>query len=256
MITFDYNSYKSKAFNRRVNFIILHYTAGNFADSIKTLTGNSVSTHYLVPNMEDKTYINAGFNEMRIFNLVDESDKAWHAGSSYWEKKLSLNDTSIGIEIVNKASFRDGKFTFPPYPSSQIEALVALLQNILHRHPDIPPTNIIGHSDIAPGRKSDPGPSFPWKKLNELGIGAWYNEYTKNRLAAKYSKYLPDRNIIIEMLDQYGYDISNATKDTGFKDLIRAFQLHFRPNNYNGVLDTETVAILAALIEKYKKTTE
>ncbi len=90
---------------------------------------------------------------MRIFNLVDENERAWHAGVSYWDGRNNLNDTAIGIETVNLATDNDGVFTFPPYNVTQIAAIKALASNILYRFPDITPVNVVGHSDIAPGRK-------------------------------------------------------------------------------------------------------
>lgn len=160
MYKIDYNSYRSVAsFGHRVRFLVLHYTAQNFADSVKSLTGKSVSAHYLVPDPTEATYQAAGFSGVRIFNLVDENERAWHAGSSQWGTRSNINDTSIGIEIVNLASGDGGNITFPPFNPQQIEAVTQLAQNILQRYPDISPVNVVAHSDIAPGRKSDPGRS-------------------------------------------------------------------------------------------------
>ncbi len=189
MYTIDYNSYRSiKGFNRRPRFLVLHYTAVNFTGSIAALTGPSVSSHYLVPDPTDPTYAAAGFSDLRIFNLVDESERAWHAGISAWAKRYNLNDTSIGVEIVYVATEEKGAFTFPPYNPAQIQAVKALAANIIQRYPDITPTHVVGHSDIAIGRKSDPGAAFPWKELYDAGIGAWYEEApngaTRNSSAA------------------------------------------------------------------------
>lgn len=115
---------------------------------------------------------------MRIFNLVEENERAWHAGASAWATRRNLNDTSIGVEIVNLATEDKGVFTFPPYNPIQIAAVKELAANILQRYPDITPVNVVGHSDIAIGRKSDPGAAFPWKELYDAGIGAWYDEPT------------------------------------------------------------------------------
>ena len=252
VMNIDPKSYRAKAFNKRVRFIVLHYTAGNFADSISALTGMNVSSHYLIPDITDKTYLNAGFNDMRIFNLVDEQDRAWHAGVSAWDNRSNINDTSIGIEIVNEASFHDGKFTFPPFQDSQIDAVISLVTSLLSRYPDVTPINVIGHSDIAPGRKTDPGPRFPWKKLYDKGIGAWYDENTKNEFVKIYKNNLPDKKTIISMLKTYGYNTDTANTDTGFKNLIQSLQLHFRQSDFSGKADVETIAILAALNKKYR----
>lgn len=255
----DYNSYRSvKGFNRRTRFLVLHYTSCGFTASINALTGPSVSAHYLVPDPTEKTYIDAGFKDMRTFNLVDELERAWHAGVSGWAGRNNLNDSSIGIEIVNLAEVREGVFIFPPYNPVQIAAVKELAANILQRYPDITPVNVVGHSDIAIGRKSDPGAAFPWKELYDAGIGAWYEEATKQRYQAQFCTTLPVKAEVIAKLNRYGYDISIASTDSGYRNLIRAFQLHFRPSRYDGALDAETAAVLYALVDKYfpTKTTQ
>ncbi|MGN7972375.1 N-acetylmuramoyl-L-alanine amidase [Serratia sp. 22264] len=253
MYQVDYNSYRSvKGFNRRVRFLVMHYTALNFSESILALTGPSVSAHYLVPDPSDKTYIDAGFKDMRIFNLVDENERAWHAGVSSWAGRSNINDTAIGIETVNLATDHNGVFTFPPYNPIQIEAIKALAANILQRYPDITPVNVVGHSDISPGRKSDPGSAFPWKELYDSGIGAWFDEETKDKYVKQFCKTLPPKDDIIEKLKRYGYDTSGSGSEAGYAQLIRAFQLHFRPCNYSGKMDAETAAVIYALVEKYK----
>lgn len=239
-------------FNGRVRFLIMHYTAANFSVSVNALTGPNVSAHYLVPNIVDPTYRQAGFTEQQIFNLVDEDKRAWHAGVSSWAGRNNLNDTSIGIEVVNQASDNQGQFTFPPYHPQQVEAIAQLAKDILQRHPDISPTNVLGHSDISVGRKSDPGPMFPWHELYLRGIGAWFDPATQERFASTYSANgVPARAEVIALFKKYGYDVGAATTEVGFQRLVRAFQLHFRPENYNGVLDVQTAANLAALVSKY-----
>ncbi|WP_175869412.1 N-acetylmuramoyl-L-alanine amidase [Bartonella gabonensis] len=266
MYRIDYNSYRSvKSFNRRVRFLVMHYTSLDFKASVMALTGEKVSAHYLVPDPSEQTYRDAGFKDMRIFNLVDENERAWHAGVSSWAGHSHLNDSSIGVEIVNLATSHsksskgnadlmkphNEEFSFSPYNPIQIDAVKELALNILQRYPDIMPTNVVGHSDIAIGRKSDPGAAFPWKELSRAGIGAWYDDEPKKRYQEQFSKSFPLKEEVLAKLKCYGYDISAASTEIGYKNLIRAFQLHFRQENYDGILDVETAAILYALVDKY-----
>ena len=249
----DYNSYRAvKSFNSRVRFVVMHYTAADFKTSADLLTHGAASAHYLVPDPSDPSYLETGNKDVKIFNLVDEKDRAWHAGVSSWRGRNNLNDTSIGIEIVNQAKDDgQGHFIFPPFNPQQISAVKELATNIIQRYPDISPVNVVGHSDIAPGRKSDPGAAFPWKQLSEAGIGAWYDESTKAKYMTQLGQRIPARIDIIGKLKAYGYDVAGTERANGFKNLVRAFQLHFRPANYNGEIDVETAAILYALVEKY-----
>lgn len=247
-----YNKYRSEGFNDRVRFLVLHYTAIDFANSINTLTGPNVSAHYLVPDITDPSYLQAGYTEQEVFNLVNEVDRAWHAGVSQWGNRSNLNDTSIGVEIVNLATFSEGEFYFPPYHHQQIAAIEELALNILKRYPEISPTRVLGHSDIAGGRKSDPGPMFPWHALYLKGIGAWFDEATRDDYLKQYNACgLPDRSELLGLFKTYGYDVSGASTEAGFKDLVRAFQMHFRPDRYDGLMDPETAANLAALVFRY-----
>ncbi|WP_279050335.1 N-acetylmuramoyl-L-alanine amidase [Cedecea davisae] len=252
-IKIDYNAYRSvKNYNPRIRFLIMYYTAQNFADSVTSLTGNSVSAHYLLPDPTDKTYLAAGFNDMCIFNLVDEKERAWHAGVSNWAGRSNINDTSFGIEIVNQAmEDGQGNLTFPPFNQQQIEAVRQLSLNIIQRYPDISPNNIVGHSDIAHGRKNDPGAAFPWQQLSEVGIGAWYEETTKTNYQEQFTVQMPAESKIIDKFSTYGYDVSVAGSDEGKKSLFQAFQLHFRQSDYAGEMDAETAAIIYALVDKY-----
>ncbi|MDB6443029.1 MULTISPECIES: N-acetylmuramoyl-L-alanine amidase [Pseudomonas] len=253
MYAINSTSYRSRyGYNNRVRFLVFHYTAANFSSSVNTLTGASVSAHYLIPDFNDPSYLKAGFNEPQIFNLVDENQRAWHAGVSSWGGRNNLNDTSIGVEIVNLATDNQGQFTFPPYDPRQIEAIQYLASNLLQRYPDISPVNVVGHSDIAAGRKSDPGPMFPWQALYAKGIGAWFDESTQRACMHAYEcAGLPTREQLLGLFKKYGYDTSAATTSMGFQRLVRAFQLHFRPARYDGVMDIETAANLAALVKKY-----
>jgi N-acetylmuramoyl-L-alanine amidase len=210
-----------------------------------------VSAHYLVNNTGD--------NE--IYQLVDENKRAYHAGVSSWRNDKNLNDTSIGIEIVNAGYTTDstGKRTFAPFSDDQVKKVAALVKDIVTRY-QIQPTYVLAHSDIAPTRKQDPGPMFPWKKLyDEYQIGMWYDEAAKQTyleaaqadITAKYneSSFI---FLIQTSLQKFGYGLDLSGKwDDATKKTIEAFQYHFRPQNYDGIMDAETWAILQALNQKY-----
>ncbi|KPA99418.1 N-acetylmuramoyl-L-alanine amidase [Pseudomonas asplenii] len=253
----NYKAYRStRSLDERVRLLVLHYTAGDFATSVAAFTGPSVSCHYLVPDVTDPSYIQAGFSQQEVFSLVDEGKSAWHAGVSAWGGRTRLNDSSIGIEIVNLASESEGAFHFPPYEPRQIEAVKQLALNILARYPNIGPTQVLGHSDIAWRRKSDPGAAFPWRELYLAGVGAWFDEATRDSYQQQYIRDgLPSQTAVLALFQQYGYEVTDADTPEGLKQLVRAFQLHFRPTNYDGVMDAESAAILAALVAKYFPTT-
>ncbi|MEO8489783.1 N-acetylmuramoyl-L-alanine amidase [Pseudomonas sp.] len=252
MYKLDTTTYRSvKGFNSRIRFLLLHYTACNLPTAAAALTGGQVSAHYLVPDPTEQAYVDAGFNGMTIFGLVDEKERAWHAGVSSWAGRSNLNDTSIGVEIVSLAVDNKGVFTFPPYDPVQVNSVIELATDILSRYPDITPTQVLGHSDVSAGRKSDPGAEFPWKKLHDAGVGAWYDEATKQSYTMRFENVLPTNAEVLAKMSRYGYDVSGASVQQNCTNLIRAFQLHFRPKKYDGVLDAETAAIVYALVEKY-----
>lgn len=238
--------------NFRQRYLILHYTALPDDKSITVLTQQAVSSHYLVNNTGDN----------QIYQLVDENKRAYHAGVSAWRADKNLNDTSIGIEIVNTGYITDasGKKIFAPFDDAQIKKVASLVKDIVSRY-QIPATNILAHSDIAPTRKQDPGPLFPWKKLyDEYQIGMWYDEAQKQGfydLATStdfQSKYNDPAFIfnVQTQLQKFGYGLDLSGKwDDATKKTIEAFQYHFRPENYDGIMDAETYAVLQALVLKY-----
>ena len=239
----DASSYNSQGQDYRQKFIILHYTAGNRDSSLKTLTENEVSAHYMVSDDKSEP----------VYSLVNENKRAWHAGVSDWKGRNNLNDTSIGIEIVNDG---DVSGTFVPYKDFQIKEVAVLVKYLADKY-EIPATNILGHSDIAPQRKSDPGPLFPWRELyTQYNIGMWYDNETKNNYEREYETKLSMTPVsdVQRELNKFGYGISiTGSWDKQTKNVIKAFQHHFRPSNYSGEMDVETFAILKALNEKYNK---
>ena len=254
-------TFQSESFSTRIRFVVIHYTSIDWENSLKVLTNEryEVSSHYLIPENGDDTYS----DQIKIFQLVDEENRAWHAGISKWEERTNINDQSIGIELVNQAecSVRQGSqydYTnnyiclFSEFDSDQIDQLILLLKDILSRHDEIKPTYIVGHSDISPDRKFDPGPKFPWKKLYENGIGAWYDDQTFEKYKNQFKRKIPDINQIQCALKRYGYGVKITNKmDEQTFFVIRAFQYHFTPNKSDGSISVDTVSALWALLEKY-----
>jgi len=157
---------------------------------------------------------------------------------------------AIGIEVVNLARDEGGVFTFPAYPREQVEVLIELLRDILARYPHIGPSDILGHSDVAYWRKSDPGPRLPWRGLFEAGVGAWFDEATRAMYQRRFCVGLPPEVEVERAFQRYGY--KPAQNRQAFELRTRAFQMHFRPRDYGGALDAETCAILYALNDKYR----
>jgi len=251
--------------NSRISIIVIHHTTSNFEEALASLTepsDNSVSSHYLIPEPGDITY---GKARLQTYQLVPETRRAWHAGVSYWAEKTGLNDQSIGIELVNQTYCHTSDENSNPYSGSsericfypdfadtQLALLVELLDEIHARHPNIRPTHIVGHADIAPDRKIDPGPRFPWQRLSRLGYGAWYDDDTVIRFWERFKTApLPLKNVQLA-LHAYGYKVDpTGAMDEQTEDVIRAFQMHFRPSSVTGTATIETTAVLFALIEKY-----
>ncbi|AHK21463.1 N-acetylmuramoyl-L-alanine amidase [Yersinia similis] len=240
--------YPSVAKNERVRFLVLHYTATDDAESLKLLTQGEVSAHYLIP-----THPKKADGKAIALQLVPEEQRAWHAGVSTWQGRNNLNDTSIGIEIVN-LGFTEKMLgrTWYPYNESQIELIEQLTKDIVQRY-NISPTDVVAHSDIAPLRKSDPGPLFPWKRLAEKGVGAWPDDATVAKyIGGRDKKGTASVAVIQRALAAYGYKIpQNGQLDAETRQVIKAFQMHFRPQDFSGVPDVETEAIALALVEKY-----
>ncbi|MBN9542749.1 MAG: N-acetylmuramoyl-L-alanine amidase [Alphaproteobacteria bacterium] len=229
--------YKSENFNDRkgdfiIDTIVIHYTVTDFATSLKLLTQSKygVSSHFLVNTNGD------------VYNLVDTEKRAWHAGKSYWRGNTDVNSNSIGIEIVN-----DG---YSEFTDDQISSVLELCQMLKEKYQAIEDRNIIGHSDVAIGRKIDPGKYFPWQYFAENGVGVWAN-IDKDQSEPLY--YIGDKDDKIleikEKLSDYGYQITNFddTYDLELKKVLYAFQLHFDPENATGNIDNNTIAIIDSI---------
>ena len=200
-----------------VDMLVLHYTgmtSGAAAMDRLCDPAAKVSAHYTID--EDGT----------VYAHVAEDRRAWHAGISHWAGVDNLNACSVGIELVNPGH----EYGYRAFPDAQIAALIELCQGILSRHA-IPAARVLGHSDVAPARKDDPGELFPWEALAKAGIGVWPQGM--------------NRELGPVALTRYGYD-PNAPQDK----VITAFQRHFRPAKLNGEWDDECAALLAGLLSK------
>ena len=204
-----------------IDMLVIHYTGMKTAEeAVDRLCdpASQVSAHYTIDA------------EGTIFAHVPETLRAWHAGVSYWAGARGLNARSIGIELANPGH----EFGYAPFPKAQIEALVDLADGIMSRHP-IPAARVLGHSDIAPARKQDPGELFPWKGLADFGIGIW-PEHSARAL-----------NLPVERaLAEIGYGVAPEV-DVKLETVIRAFQRHFVPGRVTGEADPETLRRIAAV---------
>tara|TARA_B100001093_G_C26816083_1_gene1009763 strand:+ start:1496 stop:2203 length:708 start_codon:yes stop_codon:yes gene_type:complete len=227
-IIFNFSpNYSSKArVSKDIKFIIIHYTGmQSEIESIKRLKSSKskVSCHYLI-NRKGK-----------IIQMVKDKDISWHAGKSKWKEFVNLNHNSIGIELVNKGH----KHGYQSFGIEQIKSLIFLCKKLKKKYA-IKKENFLGHSDISPLRKIDPGEKFPWKKLSTYNIGKWYKEDSKNiSLNTKKIELSFFKNI--KKLGYRYFSIYNRkTKD---KKIIKSFQQHYFPNNITGKIDQKTYKI-------------
>lgn len=197
-----------------------------------------VSSHYLVET------------DGRVFQLVPETLRAWHAGKSSWKGETDLNSASIGIEIVNLGHDHGiAGLGLPDYPAKQIEAVIALCQDIGKRW-TIAPQRVLAHSDIAPERKGDPGEHFPWKQLFKAGIGHWVKPAPLSTKGAALAQGNSGEDVkaLQGALGAYGYGLpASGDYDDLTRQVVQAFQRHFRPKKVDGIADASTRATLHAL---------
>jgi N-acetylmuramoyl-L-alanine amidase len=223
----------------RVKYLVLHYTVTDTPQSIRIFTGKAgveASIHYLLSNDPQPV----------IYGIVDEGRTAYQAGSdSGWKNERNLNNTSIGIEIVN-AGWVDGPNgrTWAPFPEQQIDTLIPLVRDIMTRH-HIAPQNVLGHSDVAPQRKQDPGALFPWKRLAAEGLAPWPDEAIAASRRAQYESALPDIAWFQQKLAEVGYVVpQDGQLSQATHNVLIAFQTRYRPSNIDGQPDAETAALL------------
>lgn len=239
-ITINRN-YHATGQDNRIQYVILHYTATDLQHSLYLLTKGQVSSHYLIDD-----------NQGQVYQLVDDNNRAWHAGISDWQGRTYLNSSSIGIEIVNKG-FTDtpqGRIWYP-YSEKQIDALIVLLKDLKARY-HLTVENILGHSDIAPQRKTDPGPLFPWRRLAKEGLAVWPNEQAVIDQTALFDKKgMPSILWFQEHLATVGYQVPLTGRlDNKTTRVIAAFQMRFQPEHFNGIPNNKTAALLSVVASK------
>ena len=216
--------------------LVLHYTGmPTGADALERLRDPKaprVSSHYMVEE------------DGRIFRLVPEERGAWHAGASYWKGERNINGISIGIEIVNPGH----EFGYRPFPDAQVAAVISLITDIRSRW-QIPDDRIVGHADVAPGRKDDPGELFPWKRIAQAGHGLWAEAPAAPGLPLAEGEESTAVFALQAGLTRLGYDLPPSGKfDAATKAVVVAFQQHWRQAKVDGIADGETRAQLIALL--------
>lgn len=232
-------SLTSRSQDSRAQFLILHYTGGTWDHALEMLTEGPVSSHYLVRDAP-----------VKVYQLVDENRRAYHAGVSSWKGSANLNAASIGIEIQNLGDARsaDGS-VYPPFSEAQIDAVVALVKDIVKRH-QIKPDRILGHADIAPQRKLDPGPRFPWKRLADEGLIPWPDAKAVIQQRLLFEGALPSVGWFQDKLAAQGYAVpTTGVLDPDTQRVLVVFQMKYRPTDFRGYPDAETAALLQVLTE-------
>jgi N-acetylmuramoyl-L-alanine amidase len=215
--------------------IVLHYTGMQTGEAaLERLRDPAarVSSHYLVEE------------DGRIFRLVPEERRAWHAGLSFWKGVRDINTASVGIEIVNPGH----EFGYRPFPDAQIASVIALVGDIRTRW-TVDDDRIVGHSDVAPERKDDPGELFPWKRLAEAGHGLWAEPPPAPGLPLSEGEESTGVFALQAGLTRLGYDCAPSGRfDAHTKAVVTAFQRHWRQEKVDGVADGETRARLIGLL--------
>lgn len=232
----EYISCPSPNYNDRpgkglIDMVVIHYTGmitGGAALQRLCEPSSKVSAHYLIEENGD------------IYQLVADEKRAWHAGVSYWMGQSNLNDCAIGIELVNPGH-ENG---YRSFPLQQMQSLVAVIQKLQRKY-KIPARRMVGHSDIAPTRKMDPGELFDWSWLAEQGIGVWPKPQAFSLIERSNSFYPA---LVGTGLQRVGYEVKSTTAED-MAVVVTAFQRHFRPQKVDGQIDQETMKILNGLLQ-------
>tara|TARA_B110001450_G_scaffold245006_1_gene257662 strand:+ start:305 stop:1048 length:744 start_codon:yes stop_codon:yes gene_type:complete len=241
IINYSPNFSSNKRNAKQIKFIIFHYTGmKKESDAIKRLTNiqSEVSSHYLIKN------------NGKIVTLVPDLYIAWHAGISFWKDFKSLNKNSIGIEISNPGH----NSNYKKFSKNQINSILRLSKLLIKKY-NINPKNILGHSDIAPNRKKDPGEKFPWKYLAKNKIGLWHSLANKTLIKYRMVKINDiSKKIFLNNLYKIGYSkipSKSTKKDKYLNDIVKAFQRRFRQELINGKIDKECLLISNNILRKF-----
>ena len=235
-VVYSPNFDQRKRSSKSIKLLVIHYTGmQSERESIMRLCNPKykVSSHFVI-NQNGK-----------IYRLVQDDQTAWHAGKSCWGKYKNLNKNSIGIELVNKGH----EFDYTNFKKKQLSSLIKICKILIKKY-KIKKRNIVGHSDISPLRKIDPGEKFPWKELADKKIGIWHNckakdliKFRQVRISNKF------KSEFINNLKKIGYCF-NIKKKTNFLKTVKAFQRHYRKELINGIIDKECLIIIINILKK------
>jgi N-acetylmuramoyl-L-alanine amidase len=232
-------NHDERKLGRQPDMILLHYTGmttGEAALQRLCAAESKVSAHYVV------------FEDGRVVQCVPEQLRAWHAGVSSWAGETDINSCSIGIEIVNPGH----EFGYRNFPLRQVAAVISLCKSIITRRGPISSDRILAHSDVAPARKQDPGEKFPWDLMSESGVGHWVRPAPLNLDGASIEPGARSDAVarLQRTLRAYGYGIEETGNyDAAMREVVTAFQRHFRPARVDGIADASTLLTLRALVE-------
>ena len=225
-----------KRSSKSIKLLVIHYTGmQSERESIMRLcnTKSKLSSHFVINNSG------------KIYWLVQDDQTAWHAGKSCWGKYKNLNKNSIGIELVNKGH----EFDYTNFKKKQLSSLIKICKILIKKY-KIKKRNIVGHSDISPLRKIDPGEKFPWKELADKKIGIWHNCKTKDLIKFRQVRISNKfKSEFINNLKKIGYCFNNKKK-TNFSKTVEAFQRHYRKELINGIIDKECLIIAINILKK------
>lgn len=231
-------SYRSSGYDERVQWVVVHYTAADLPRSLYLLTQTDVSSHYLI---DGRT----------VYHLVDEKHRAWHAGNSQWQGRTWLNSSTIGIEMVHPGYLKTAEGRqWQPWSDEQIDTLVLLLKDITSRY-GLDINSVVGHADIAPQRKVDPGPLFPWYRLAQEGMIRWPLHADLQQWRPRFEQQLPSPLWFQQQLQTLGYAIELSGEwDEQTSNVLAVLQMKYRSRLFDGQADAETAAILWSLVNQ------